>query len=255
MTEVAAGILLGLLLRWFQMLRPAALIVVIALLLWRVLLSGKGGRSRLWLGCLTAMLSVYLLTGPVADLRVEQMAGESPASFPGYNVLMGLNQDSDGCWNEEDSQLLSLYNDGPGATAQKVQRTMLENAKERALSGEIDYPALLWAKLGVFLGRDDMCVSYCAKGLPHIIRYQLLCNGFWYFSLLLAIGGGVRMWRRGERSFRLLAPLYTLGLTAAQMLVEVAGRYHYSLLPMLLLMGAWGLFPSEHDRADTKERV
>jgi len=35
----------------------------------------------------------------------------------------------------------------------------------------------------------------------------------------------------------LLAPLYILGLTLAQMLVEVAGRYHYSMIPMLLLLG------------------
>lgn len=88
-----------------------------------------------------------------------------------------------------------------------------------------------------------------------MIRYQVLCNGFWYFSLLLAMWGGIQMWRRGERSFRLLAPLYVLGLTAAQMLVEVAGRYHYSLVPVLLLTGAWGLFPSNCDGADTKERV
>lgn len=35
----------------------------------------------------------------------------------------------------------------------------------------------------------------------------------------------------------MLAPLYILGLTLAQMLVEVAGRYHYSMIPMLLLLG------------------
>lgn len=49
-------------------------------------------------------------------------------------------------------------------------------------------------------------------------------------------------WRGGapvaaeNRHPRLMAPLYVLGLTSAQMLVEVAGRYHYSLLPMLMLM-------------------
>ena len=39
-----------------------------------------------------------------------------------------------------------------------------------------------------------------------------------------------------------LLPLYVLGLTCAQMLVEVAGRYHYSLIPVLLLLGQAALF-------------
>ena len=36
----------------------------------------------------------------------------------------------------------------------------------------------------------------------------------------------------------LLAPLYCVGLTLAQMLAEVSDRYHYSLLPMLVLLAA-----------------
>ena len=50
-------------------------------------------------------------------------------------------------------------------------------------------------------------------------------------------GGAVQVWRSRERGLLLLAPLYILGLTLAQMLVEVAGRYHYSMIPMLLLLG------------------
>lgn len=32
--------------------------------------------------------------------------------------------------------------------------------------------------------------------------------------------------------------IHVLGLTLAQMLVEVAGRYHYSIIPMLILIAA-----------------
>ena len=46
----------------------------------------------------------------------------------------------------------------------------------------------------------------------------------------------MRLWRQKTGTIALMAPLYVLGLTSAQMLVEVAGRYHYSLLPMLMLM-------------------
>lgn len=48
-----------------------------------------------------------------------------------------------------------------------------------------------------------------------------------------------------ERGACLLVPLYCEGLILAQMLVEVAGRYHYSLIPMLILLGC-GLYPAAH---------
>ena len=42
---------------------------------------------------------------------------------------------------------------------------------------------------------------------------------------------------RIESAF-LLLPLYTLGLTLAHMLIEVSSRYHYSLIPMFILLAA-----------------
>ncbi len=80
-------------------------------------------------------------------------------------------------------------------------------------------------------------MGYSASVLRHTAFFSLLCNGFYYAAFLPAIGGAVQVWRSRERGLLLLAPLYILGLTLAQMLVEVAGRYHYSMIPMLLLLG------------------
>ena len=41
-----------------------------------------------------------------------------------------------------------------------------------------------------------------------------------------------------EAVLPITAPLYCVGLTLAQMLAEVSDRYHYSLLPMLVLLAA-----------------
>ena len=112
----------------------------------------------------------------------------------------------------------------------------MNDALARITSGRIDFPALLQDKLHTFLGADDACVGYSAAALGHIRRYFFLCNGFYYACLLLALAGTVRLWRQKTGTIALMAPLYVLGLTSAQMLVEVAGRYHYSLLPMLMLM-------------------
>ena len=54
---------------------------------------------------------------------------------------------------------------------------------------------------------------------------------------MMAILGAVRLWRSKRKTTYILVPLYITGLILAQMLVEVAGRYHYSIIPMLILLG------------------
>lgn len=191
---------------------------------------------RLWLPFLAVLVAAYLLTGPLWNGHIARRIGEEPSTTPGYSVLVGFNGASGGRWNQEDSDRLYTYSDQPGATAQWAQEQALNDALARITSGRIDFPALLQDKLHTFLGADDACVGYSAAALGHIRRYFFLCNGFYYACLLLALAGAVRLWRQKTGTIALMAPLYVLGLTSAQMLVEVAGRYHYSLLPMLMLM-------------------
>ena len=47
----------------------------------------------------------------------------------------------------------------------------------------------------------------------------------------------------------LLLPLYFLGLTLAHMLVEVSTRYHYSLIPILIIFAAAGLTRPGEERS------
>jgi ABC-type enterochelin transport system permease subunit len=53
------------------------------------------------------------------------------------------------------------------------------------------------------------------------------------------------MLRSRKLSPGLLLPLYFLGLTLAHMLVEVADRYHYSLIPVLIIIAVLGLTGEE----------
>lgn len=244
---ILLGAVAGLLLRWFNGVRPIALVVVIALLIWRFLLKPEGlvrreGR-RLWLPALAVLLIAYLLTGPLWQAHLTRRIGEKPATTPGYSVLVGFNAQYSGQWNQEDSDLLFSFRDEPGATAQQAQEKAMEAAKERITSGEISFLHLMKEKVRVFLGVDSACVGYASTVLRHIDLLSLACNSFYYAAILLAAGGLIRLWRQRSRSLVLLLPLYVLGLTSAQMLVEVAGRYHYSVIPVLLLLEQAALFP------------
>lgn len=236
----------GLLLRWLNGVRPIALVVVIALLIWRFLLKpeelGQRQGRRRWLPALVALLAAYLITGPLWQAHLTRRIGEEPATTPGYSVLVGFNPQYNGQWNQEDSDLLFAFRDEPGATAQQAQEKAMAAAKERITSGEISFFHLMKEKVRIFLGTDSACVGYASSVLRHANFFSLACNSFYYAAILLAAVGLIRLWRQGSRSLVLLLPLYVLGLTSAQMLVEVAGRYHYSILPVLLLLGQGALF-------------
>ena len=221
--------------------------VIIALLLWRLVLKPEdwllGETRRYWLVLLAALLAAYAVTGPLWQAHLARRIGEEPSTTPGYSILVGFNQDSGGAWNQADSDLLFSLSDAPGTTAQQAQEGALEAAKNRITSGEVALLPLMGDKLRAFLGSDHACVGYVGSVVRHTRLFSLTCNGFYYAALVLAGAGLVRLWRNQERSALVLLPLYVLGLTCAQMLVEVAGRYHYSLIPVLLLLGQAAIFP------------
>ena len=220
-------------------MRPIGAVPLIALFLWRFCLAPEGlgerEQRRRWAALLGALLAAYLAAGPLWDSHVAARIGEEPSSTLGYSILVGFNPESGGQWNQADSALLYAYSDAPGATAQDAQQAALEAAKARIAEG-MDFLALFREKIRAFLGADSACVGYSSAVVHHTEELALACDGFYYLLLLLAAAGGGALWQRGEGGGLLLCPLYVLGLTAAQMLVEVAGRYHYSLLPALMLL-------------------
>ncbi len=245
------GVAAGGMLRWINGIRPIAAILLIAAFLWLLLLRCehlKERNTRWWvLPFLLVMTVVYVLTGPLWSGRIAQRIGEEPSSTPGYSILVGFNHASSGQWNRQDSETLYRYSDIPGVTAQQAQQAAMEKAVERITSGKINFLQLFREKIRVFLGSDNSCVAYSTAVLRHTDLLSKLCNGFYYGLLLLSLGGCIWMWRSGRGTAMLLAPLYVLGLTGAQMLVEVAGRYHYSLLPMLVLTAQAVLWGNERE--------
>ena len=257
---VLSGAGAGMILRWFNGVRPIGAVPLIALLLWRFCLAPDGLRERdgrrRRLVLLSALLAAYLASGPLWQGQVAARLGEEPAVTPGYSVLVGFNTRSMGRWNQADSDLLFSCSNQPGATAQQAQEAALDAAAARIAGLRPGgFARLFMEKLRGFLGSDNSCVVYSQAVVRHTGRFSLACNGFYYLLLLLALWGGVELWRRGERTPVLQAPLYVLGLTLAQMLVEVAGRYHYSLIPALILTALPALFRVNGKWGEKNEKI
>ena len=238
------GLLAGGLLRLIQMARPIAAVPLIALVIWVALLRPDRAREavRRWLAFLLAAVAVCAVTAPLYKNWEREVLGEEPASVPGYSVYVGLNPETLGSYSEDDMALLMHYRfDLPGVSADQAQRLMLEEAAVRLRWGHVPLGKQFIIKLRTLLGNDEGG-AYYARGALGARPYALLAvvSNVCYYALgILALWGTWRLYRAGERRTLLLAPLYITGLTLAQMLVEVAGRYHYSVIPMLLLLASY----------------
>ena len=240
---------LGLLLAAINLIRPIAAILIIAVALWLLFLRGAKEKSlRLWcfwLAALLAMFWVYSFSLTLWNRHVENVLGQEIASVPWYNVYVGLNEETGGRYTDADMDLLTAYL-RQGLSADEAQKSMILHVKER-LASEIDYSALLGTKLFSFLGNDELGgYTYRFTRSERFVKICMaVCNVFYYGVLLAGVAGLVKLFRSRSLGAGLLMPLFFLGLTLAHMLVEVANRYHYSLIPILIIFAAHGFTREE----------
>lgn len=239
---VAAG--LGALLAAVQLVRPIGTIIVIALagLLLAVDLPYGAKTAAKRLGALAVVIAVMLCGTRLVGLRTDAALGEPAAHSVGYSYAVGLNEKSGGRWDADVSARLMKYSDEEGATADYAQSRMMDDVKVLIKSGEIDYLSLFKAKFENLLSHDHSVVkSYGGKVFARQDLFADACDIFWLATSLMAAVGCVCALARKERGVLLVAALYGIGLVAAQMLVEVAIRYHYSLYLASIPLAIYGL--------------
>lgn len=256
--SILVGFLLGFLLCLTNMARPIAAIPIIAYFLWILVTAAKKSeRNRLkqFLAVFAIMLGSYFLFQAVGNWYIGQRLGEAPATIPGYSFCVGFNEKSHGMWNQEDSNLLFSYSNQSGWNAVQTQKQMLVEAKKRILSGNIDFPELFRLKFFELWSYDDCCVTYIDPALlSHQAAMREVCNAFYYATVLFSMVGAVFAIRKKEKSALFLVAIFVIGLSCAQLLVEVAGRYHYSGILTFTILGAYGIC-SVADMARERKRL
>ena len=241
------GILAGCLLRFVNITRPIAAIALIAVCIWLLILKAEEWKApafrKKWAMFLTVLIACYAVTGQMWTNYMEKRLGEAPAAIPGYSLMVGFNMKALGTWNIVDSMRLSHYSEAPGGSAAAAQAQMLRDMRTRLSSNEMHLPRLLKHKFITFLGADDAAVAYHHTVLPDTEGlFTALCNIFYYTVVCLALFSVPALYRHARKTSMAVVLLYSIGLILAQMLIEVAGRYHYSLLPMLIIAAQYGLF-------------
>lgn len=232
------GLPAGILLRLINTARPIAMIPIIALVIWLLFL--KGYRKG-YIAFLIVALAVYIPTGTLWSSYMESKLLATPSSgVPGYNIYVGFDSEHGGTFNEEDMERLLNYYYGGGKNAQTAQQNMLNDTIEMIKSGKVDYSKLIPNKFRVLLGSDEGGAFYSKSDFSDTwFKVASACSNIWYyFIVLLSLAGAYNAIKQNNLSSLQLLPLYVIGLILAQMLVEVSGRYHYSILPMLIMIGS-----------------
>ena len=251
LAAIPLGLACGALLLAVNATRPVAVILFVAFFIWALLLRGRQLKElKGWLVLAAFTLSMFGAYSYCDRqwFRWEYLhIFERTSDIPAYNIYVGLNIDSLGSYSEQDMDTLMNYRYQGGAVY--AQEQMLEEVKERLSSGEIDFPRLFAAKLAKLMGNDEGGAFYAQAELSPL-AFKLssaVSNVFYYFVVLLSLFGALRLFKKPVFSTVYLAPLYSIGLILAHLIVEVSGRYKYSLIPMLIIMAvfAFGEFETK----------
>lgn len=257
--------LLGFFLAVASVVRPMAVIFLVAALI--CMLPGKRDRPAKpandiplgirasadgWKRCLTVLV-VYLAFSRIFSAATAYAIDETPAggsvSF-GYNLLVGLNTDSYGGWNQEDADYLYDALDKTGS-ADGAMRTCRDLAFERLHTDPKVLLDLFAHKFEVLWGNDDYGCSWNIlfmnqqgnlTAARESFLYSMMHLGDLYYLTILVFGlvGGIALFRRKpDSSFAII--LMILGTIALHLLVENQNRYHFHVLSLLPILAAVAL--------------
>lgn len=262
---VVLHILLGCLIAVTSAIRPMALILLIAIILcmfpqnmklpnipknsisvW-VRFLGKG-----WLRCCLILVSYFILSGVITtniELTINKTLPSLSESF-GYNLLVGLNTESKGGWNEEDSRFLYANLDITGSPIQ-AQVASRDRAIERLTSDPKAIFDLFINKYELLWGNDDYGVSWNLAFLKEqnqltpereaILTSAQEANHMVYMiSILFSLMTLIYLLQK-KASYVYVPILLFLGTAAMHLLVESQNRYHYHVLPVFMIVASVGV--------------
>ena len=246
-------------------IRPMAMILLVAAVI--CLLPGKKElppvpKNDLPLGlrltdrgwkCCALVCGVYFgvssLLSMAAGYAVDRSLAGSTASY-GYNLLVGLNLESYGGWNQEDADYLYDALEKTGS-AQEAQLTCRDLALERLKADPRALLNLFVHKYEVLWGNDDYGASWnilfmdqqgnLTKEREAFLYRMMDVSDLYYLSLLLLSGvyGCLCLRRRPDAMYTVL--LLFCGTVALHLLVENQNRYHYHAVLLLCLMSGMGV--------------
>ncbi|MBC2206130.1 ArnT family glycosyltransferase [Listeria booriae] len=238
------SLLLVLTLIGLNMIRPLAVVILIAFVITSFLLRPNRKETLKRYAIVVALFLIFLAGQSTINKLVYHIPTAN--STVGYNVFVGANEKTGGQWNEADTKTFwKLYNDNKTNTA-KVDSTLMQKGLDRyktmAEDGKLTDHVI--AKMKNYsnegYGYDWNIYSDAPYIWYHSAIILTICNVFMYIMLGLNFLAVVLALYLRRIADIYLFVLLQIGFTVATLLVEVQGRYHVPLLIGYVVIAAWG---------------
>lgn len=242
-------------------IRPTAMLLLAAWAVVRMMtggdpegkISATGIRSMLSKGWLCVLLAAvfYWGTGFVINRTIQDIIMEKPASglgASGYNMMVGLNAEHKGIWNQEDAEFFAEAYEQTGSAGQAHEAAMqraiqrMRNEPENVLNLMVYKFRDLWQTddFGIdwnllWAGQQGTLTPEMKASLETVRTFS---RPVYMAVLLLALLGALEAWRRqrAPMPLQMISILYFLASALSHMLLETQVRYHYSIIPILILL-------------------
>ena len=262
---ISGLILLGLVLAFTAFIRPMGIIFLIAAVITILTLREKDPEDekkkktaavrltdRRWKRSLILAAAWFagssLFSAVTANMIQREPAGAS-VSY-GFNLMVGVKQESFGAWNAEDAAFLdaAMKKTGSASGAQAACRDL---AFERLKTGLTGLPALIGAKFAILWGCDNYGSFWIGNFLEEqgkmtpenraFLDSMYDISDMFYLLLLLCAVQSLLSRFRGKPDAGYAIVLLLCGTIALHMIVETQNRYHYYALYLLAAIGGDGL--------------
>lgn len=257
--------LLGVVLAIAGAIRPMAVVLLAAFAVAQLSLGREGNNLRQVPGsrrpittsllCLGVAVLMYVGTSAIMTRTIQDTIQEAPASglsASGYNLMVGVNASSQGLWNQEDADFfMNTYEETQSATI--AHERCLEKALERISNFPEDTLNLLVYKFRDLWQTDDFGIDWnlwmenqqpLTEELKSFLESVRPIGSTMYMLLLVLVTIAVLdAWRktRAPHPFMMVCILFFLGTALAHMLLETQVRYHYNMIPFLIILSSWAL--------------
>ncbi|NLB90256.1 MAG: hypothetical protein GX786_03425, partial [Clostridiales bacterium] len=242
------SLLAGMVLGYSNEVRSNAIALLVALVVFLLFFSKKKPRERGRL--LLSFLAGFLLVKGLYGFYQQQVFQTSTGITFGWALYEGLDINTFGGWSKENSQVLmdTLKKYPP----QEVQKVLLQKAFERGKG----YTASQWLTLFLGKGMNMWAVNgysvinilqqgtspwlkegyLWAYGAVHI-PYWLLMGGFTFSTIAYPFG----RWRKKEKKEKheekqVILTMTILALVVAHSFITSIDRYHYGIIPIMMLL-------------------
>jgi hypothetical protein len=165
----------------------------------------------------------------------------------GYNLMVGTNYQSSGTFNQEDYKLVKEYN----YDYDKVHAEGMRRAIERIKSQPVRFLQLVEDKFDIQWANEEYGYSWSTAKIEEgsvsgrLVgshpRFFLTVSQIYYIAIIaFALAGCVFAFRKRIHAAVPFLLVYE-GLVAAYTFLEVQPRYHFPVMPLFLILAAYGI--------------